>query len=174
MYVSMYLSNHQFKKHRLHTVSKLKLSRQAMLFSSASSVFQASFRKAQGKVSWCSTQQAQQRDGGVLWAGPSAAVTPQRQLSPGQSLHHETSYQLSAHTQTLQLRYTATQILLCIFYLLDFHWICILLLLLLLFCLHNFPNFGLSFWWSTSWFWKRLTNVLVRMFNRKFCMLSPW
>lgn len=47
----------------------------------------------------------QQGDGGFLRAGSSAASTLQRQLSPGQSLHHEASYQLPAYTQATRHRH---------------------------------------------------------------------
>ncbi len=42
--------------------------------------------------------------GGVLPAGPGAAPAPQRQLQPGQGLHHETHHQLPAHEETAQHR----------------------------------------------------------------------
>lgn len=37
---------------------------------------------------------------GVLRTGPAAAAAPQRQLQPGQGLHHETHHQLPAHEKT--------------------------------------------------------------------------
>lgn len=59
---------------------------------------------AQGEVSRRRSLQAQQRDGGVLRPGSPAAFTPQRQLPPGQGLHHETGHQLPAHTQAARHR----------------------------------------------------------------------
>lgn len=40
--------------------------------------------------------------GGVLPAGPGASAGPQRQLQPGQSLHHEAHHQLPADEETSQ------------------------------------------------------------------------
>lgn len=60
---------------------------------------------AQGKVSRRRPLPPQQGDRGVLRPGAPAAAAAQRQLAPGQGLHHEAGHQLPAHAQAARHRY---------------------------------------------------------------------
>lgn len=65
---------------------------------------QGEFRAEKGEVERCGAMSPREGVGGVLPAGSGAAPAPQRQLQPGQGLHHETHHQLPAHENSSKCR----------------------------------------------------------------------
>lgn len=65
----------------------------------SSTPLQGEFGAPEGEIERCGEMQTREGVGGVLRAGQPAARTPQRQLRPGQGLHHEADHQLPAHAE---------------------------------------------------------------------------